>query len=161
MKKILILALVVALTLASVSVALADSGRNFVAHLSGGSEVPANDSLGQGQAIFRLSADGAELQYKLIAANIQNILQAHIHLAPASSNGPVVAWLYPGGPPAQLIPGRFSGVLAEGTITSASLVGPLSGYTLADLLAELEAGNAYVNLHTQQFPPGEIRGQIR
>ena len=40
-----------------------------------------------------------ELEYKLIAANIENVLQAHIHMAPAGINGPIVAWLYPSAPP--------------------------------------------------------------
>ncbi|MGH9191203.1 MAG: CHRD domain-containing protein, partial [Acidimicrobiales bacterium] len=48
------------------------SEQNFVAHLSGRDEVPSNVSLAQGQAIFHLSADGTQLDYKLIAANIDN-----------------------------------------------------------------------------------------
>lgn len=160
MKKVLLLAAVLALLLTSVS-AFADSPRNFRAHLSGGNEVPPADTLAQGQAIFQLSKDGTELHYKLIAANIDNMLQAHIHLAPEGANGAVVAWLYPSGPPATLIPGRFSGVLAEGTITAASLVGPLAGQPLSALIDAIQAGNTYVNVHTTQFPPGEIRGQIR
>jgi hypothetical protein len=48
-----------------------DAGdRTFVAHLSARDEVPSNESLAQGQAIFDLSADGTQLDYKLIAANI-------------------------------------------------------------------------------------------
>jgi hypothetical protein len=139
----------------------AGAAHNFRTHMSGREEVPAVDSQAQGQAIFQLSRDGSELSYKLIVANIENVTQAHIHLGPAGVNGPVIAWLYPAGPPAQLIPGRFQGVLAEGAITSASLVGPLAGQTLADLLAQIEADNTYVNVHTSQFPPGEVRGQIR
>jgi hypothetical protein len=134
--------------------------RTFVAHANGGQEVPANDSRAQGQAILQLSADGTELSYKLIIANIQNVTQAHIHLAPAGVNGPVVVWLYPSAPPAQLLPGRSQGVLGEGVITSSSLVGPLAGQTLADLVEALEVGGAYVNVHTAQFPPGEVRGNI-
>jgi hypothetical protein len=51
-------------------------------------------------------------------------------------------------------------VLAEGVITAAELVGPLAGGELQDLLARMRAGDTYVNAHTTQYPPGEIRGQI-
>jgi hypothetical protein len=135
-------------------------GRNFRAHLSGGEEVPPVETRAQGQATFQLSKDGNGLRFKLIVANIENVTQAHIHLAPAGANGPVVAWLYPSGPPPVLIEGRFQGVLAEGTITAANLVGLLAGLDLDALIEEFESGNAYVNVHTSQFPPGEIRGQI-
>ncbi|OGD44427.1 CHRD domain protein [Candidatus Bathyarchaeota archaeon RBG_16_57_9] len=127
----------------------------------GGQEVPPAATLAQGQAVFQLSKDGTMLHYTLIASNIENILQSHIHLAPAGVNGPVVVWLYPSSPPAVLIPGRFSGVLAEGTITADDLVGPLAGQPLSSLIDEITAGNAYVNVHTSQYPGGEIRGQIR
>jgi len=137
------------------------SERNFVARLSGSQEVPANTSRARGVATFQVSGDGTELAYRLIVANIENVRMAHIHLAPAGMNGPVVAWLYPDGPPPQPIPGRTQGVLAEGTITAASLVGPLAGQDLQDLIDEILAGNTYVNVHTDQFPPGEVRGQIR
>jgi hypothetical protein len=138
--------------------AAADSA--FSAHLSGAQEVPPVQSLARGQAIFRLSSDGTELHYKLIVANLQDTRMAHIHLAPAGVNGPVVAWLYPGGPPPVEIPGRFSGVLAEGTITAANLVGPLAGMTLENLVDAMRAGDTYVNVHTVAYPGGEIRGQI-
>jgi hypothetical protein len=134
--------------------------QNFRTHLAGDAEVPPRDTAAQGQAIFQLSKDGTELSYKLIASNILNITQAHIHLAPAGVNGGIVAWLYPSAAPAVLIPGRHDGVLAEGTITAASLVGALAGRPLADLVDALETDNAYVNVHTSQFPPGEIRGQV-
>jgi hypothetical protein len=152
---------VLLLLLALAGSALAGGHRTFVAHLSGGEEVPAANTLAQGQAIFKLSADGSELHYKLIVANIENVLQAHIHVAPAGVNGPVVAWLYPDGPPPVLIEGRFSGVLAEGTITADDLVGPLAGQPLSALLDAMAAGNTYVNVHTSQYPGGEVRGQIR
>ena len=133
---------------------------NFRTQLSGDQEVPPVETNATGQAIFQLRKNGTELHYRLIVANIENVTMAHIHLAPAGANGPVVAWLYPSGPPAQLIPGPSNGVLAQGVITSASLVGPLSGESLSDLMDQIIAGNAYVNVHTSQFPPGEIRGQV-
>ena len=133
---------------------------NFRTNLSGGEEVPANDSQATGQAIFQISEDGMTLSYKLIVANIENVTQAHIHLAPTGVNGAVVAWLYPAAAPPQLIPGRTDGILAEGVITEASLVGSLAGAELSVLIEEMQAGNTYVNVHTSQFPPGEVRGQI-
>jgi hypothetical protein len=140
--------------------ALASSERNFVASLKGREEVPAVETRAQGQAIFHVSKDGASISYKLIVANIENVTMAHIHLGPAGANGPVVVWLYPDAPPPQLIPGRFSGVLAEGTITADDLVGPLAGASLEALIEEMVSGNTYVNVHTEQYPGGEVRGQI-
>lgn len=134
--------------------------QSFQAHLSGAEEVSPVETKAQGQANFWLSADGQSLRYRLIVANIEDVLMSHIHLAPAGANGAIVAWLYPSMPPAVLIPGRFDGVLAVGVITSANLVGPLAGQTLADLVGQIEAGNAYVNVHTLTNPGGEIRGQI-
>ena len=147
-----------------------DAGdQDFVAHLSARDEVPSNESLAQGQAIFDLSADGTRLDYKLIAANIDNVVFAHIHLAPAGVNGPVVAFLFG---PAAAGGGRFSGVLAQGTITADDLIGPLAGQPLTALVDAMLAGNTYVNAHTNDgvapagtgpgdLPAGEVRGQIR
>ena len=134
---------------------------NFTAHLSGGEEVPANNSRATGQAIFQYNREEGVMTYKLIVANIENVRMAHIHMAPAGSNGGVVVWLYPEGPPPQTIPGRFQGVLAEGTITEANLIGALGGEPMETLIAAMVAGNTYVNVHTDQYPPGEIRGQIK
>ena len=136
------------------------SDHNMGTHLSGDEEVPARDTAAQGQAIFQVNDDGTAISYKLNVANIENVTQAHIHLAPAGANGGIVAWLYPAAPPSQLIPGRSQGTLGEGVITAASLVGSLAGQPLSALLDAMRSGGAYVNVHTSQFPPGEIRGQI-
>lgn len=134
--------------------------RNFRAHLSSDQEVPPVESMATGQAIFQLSKDGEMLSYKLIVANIEDVVMAHIHMAPAGVNGGVVAWLYPSGPPPEPIPGTTNGILAEGEITSANLVGALAGMELKDLLDAMAWGQTYVNVHTTMYPAGEIRGQI-
>jgi hypothetical protein len=163
-----ILVLIALLIMMSATSTASADNRNFAVHLSGDEEVPAVATLAQGQAIFHLSKDGTELHYKLIVANIDNVVASHIHVGPAGVNGPVVAFLagpFPAGG------GRTDGVLAEGTITGANLVGPLAGQPLSALIAAMEAGNAYVNVHTNDgagltntgpgdFPGGEIRGQI-
>jgi len=167
MKKLRFIGLVLFLV-ALTAVGAAAASDNFVAHLAGGNEVPAVNTNAQGQAIFQLSEDGSELHYKLIVANINNAFVSHIHLGPAGSNGPPVAFLYG---PVPVGGGRSDGVVAEGTITAANLVGPLAGASLSDLVAQMRAGNTYVNVHTNDgvgdpntgpgdFPGGEIRGQI-
>ncbi len=168
MPKIRLLILCVGLCLlAQASVALA---ADFVAApLTGRDEVPPNDSKARGNATFALSPDGTELHFRLIAANINNVIASHIHIGAPGVDGPIVVPLFgpaaPGG-------GRFSGVLATGTITEKDLKGELSGHPLSDLIREMQAGNAYVNIHTNDgvpppgtgpgdLPAGEIRAQIR
>jgi hypothetical protein len=153
------------------------NGGNFGTPLSAGEEVmPAgvvNDSRARGNAIFHLNAAGTELSYKLIVANIENVFQAHIHRGAAGVNGPIVVWLYPSTAPVAgpFGGGRLDGVIAEGTITAANLVGPLAGQSLSALLDLLRNGTAYVNAHTNDgvaptntgpgdFPGGEVRGQV-
>jgi len=150
-------------TAAAVSVPL-----NYGTHLSGDHEVPARETRGQGQAIFQLSPDRTELSYRLIASNIENVIAAHIHVGPEGVNGPIVAFLFGNVPPAG---GRTTGVLATGVVTQEDLIGPLAGQPFSSLISAIEAGNAYVNVHTNDgvvptntgpgdFPGGEIRGQL-
>ena len=137
--------------------------------LNGGEEVPVRDTKARGNSTFELSDDGLTLTYKLIVANIDNVVASHIHIGPAGVNGPVVLFLYGNAPPGG---GTLNGVIAQGTATAADLVGPLAGHPLSDLIAAMSAGNAYTNVHTNDgvaptntgpgdFPGGEIRGQIR
>ena len=127
--------------------------------MRGGNEHPATDSHGAGTATFRLSDDGTSLDYRLIVANIADVTQSHIHIGPASGNGPVVVFLF------GFVAGGVTqnGVLAEGTITQANLIPrPAIGFggTMAELIAAMRAGNAYVNVHTVAHPGGEIRAQF-
>jgi hypothetical protein len=128
---------------------------NYVAHLSGDHEVPPVESTAAGQVKFQLNHDGSSLYYKLIVANIENVRFAHIHLASEGNNGPVVVTLYPG-PTLE----KVNGILAEGNIMSADLSGPLAGMSLSSLIDEINNSMTYVNVHTDQVPSGELRGQI-
>lgn len=145
------------------SAARADQADSHGTHLTGAAERPTpNDSQAQGQANFKVSDDGSEIHFKLMVANIENVTQAHIHCCASSeATAGIVVWLYPSAPPSRLIPGRSQGVLAEGVITQASLVGSLANQSLSVLLDRIQSGLAYVNVHTSQFPPGEIRGQVQ
>jgi len=128
---------------------------HFRAHATGAQEVPGVVTLAQGQATFKLNEDGTAIEYKLNVANLENVRFAHIHLAPAGQNGAVVAFLR-----RDRIDGPVNGRYAAGTLTAANLVGPLAGQPLSALLTAMEAGNAYINVHTDAHPAGEVRGQI-
>lgn len=140
---------------------LMQSTTKFQAYLSGKEEVPPVKTKAQGEATFQISKDGNSIHYKLTVTNIDSVNMAHIHKGASGADGPIVVWLYPSSPPAKLILGKSNGVLAEGTITSANLTGPLAGKTIKDLINVMRSGNAYVNVHTKQNPAGEIRGQIK
>jgi hypothetical protein len=136
--------------------------------LRGAEEVPPRETRARGAALLLAQNNETTLGFVLTVKRIRNVVQAHIHIGPKGANGPVTAFLYgpvaPNGGPEQ-------GVLAIGEVTNASLIGPLAGKTIADLLVEIRAGNAYVNVHTDDgvappntgpgdFPGGEVRGQI-
>lgn len=162
MKRISVVALfLVMVLLATTGGVSADSYNHFEAHLSGDNEVPPSGSQATGQAIFRVGDDGTAIEYRLIVANLDNLTQAHIHRGPAGVNAGVVVFLYPSAPPSQLIPGTSNGVVMTGRITAADLRGSLLGAPLSALIAEMAAGNTYVNAHTTAFTGGEIRGQIK
>lgn len=149
--------------------------QNFQTHLGGDEEVPSRETQAQGNAKFQLSKDGETMEYKVIASNIDNAFMTHIHLAPAGTNGGIVVWLrptVPNGVPAPETQVRQDGVFAEGSFTRANFVGAMRGKTMDDLVAQIRAGKAYVNVHTRNlaipaataeagnFPGGEVRGQI-
>ena len=164
MRRAILLTVMLALALAPTALA----GDNFVAPLSGDQEVPARDTRAVGVAKFKLSKDGTALEFKVNVANIDNVFASHIHCGAVGVNGPVGVTLFAGAPAG----GSVNGTLAEGTITAPD-PGNGCGWTdLAAVLAAIESGNTYVNVHTNDgvappntgpgdFPGGEIRGQIR
>jgi hypothetical protein len=163
------------------------SGRmdfNLGTHLTGDEEVlvvPAGsptpaDSKGQGQAIFRVNDAGTAVDFQLIASNIDNVVQAHIHCGLPGANGPIRMWLYPsvGTSGTALIgpTGPQNGVLASGTFNPTGVVCPAANVgSNMPLLDAMRLGLTYVNVHTNDgvgaintgpgdFPGGEIRGQL-
>ncbi|MEW6118119.1 MAG: CHRD domain-containing protein [Nitrospirota bacterium] len=131
---------------------------DFSAQLSGTSEVPSVTTDASGQATFRLSEDGKSLNYTITASNLDNPTAAHIHIGEAGESGPPVAPVAITGAAER---GKPSGVIAEGTITEKDLIGPMKGKSLQDLVNEIQAGNAYVNIHSSSYPEGELRGQLK
>jgi hypothetical protein len=140
--------------------------------LRGRNEVPPNASEAKGEATFIVSKDGMSVKYEITVSNIDNPFMAHIHMAAAGVNGPIVQWLFPSTTTTTPGPtgiGPFSGLLAKGSFTSATFVNTLKGHPMSDLLAAIRSGNAYVNVHTNagggpagpgNLPGGEIRAQL-
>ncbi len=140
--------------------------RTFSTDLFGGNEVPPVVTPAFGSSIYSLVDEGTRLTFSHVFSNLNNVVMAHLHMAPEGENGPIVASLMepaaPGG-------GAFSSL--DGELTASALAGPLLGQPLDALIAAIEAGNIYINIHTNDgvdpansgpgdFPAGELRGQL-
>ena len=117
---------------------------HYMAALDGDQEVPpvVTDATGQGH--FTLDSHRNTLHYFVAIADIDKVTASHIHLGPAGEAGPVVFPLYLGGPPPFDPDNPIGGGVELG----------------AEHLVDLLTAYYYVNVHTTDFPPGEIRGQI-
>ena len=157
------------LMLASLAYAspVAAATQDFTARLSGAEEVPPRATDAKGVATFQLSEDGMALTYSVNVSNIENVFAAHIHCGAKRVNGPVGVTLFMGAPGG----GAVSGTLAKGTITAPDAGNACGWADLAAVVAAMNSGNAYVNVHTNDgvaptntgpgdFASGEIRGQI-
>lgn len=130
--------------------------QTFTATMTGSEEVPPKNTQATGSAKFVSSSDGNSMTYRIRVAHINGVTMAHIHSGGIGKNGPIVVALFKSATPT----GPMNGPLSQGTITSANLEGPLKGKTISDLVKLINDGKAYANVHTQQNPKGEIRGQI-
>ena len=126
----------------------------FTASLSGKDEVPPNESPSTGFAWVRIAND--MIGYEVNVTDIDKVNAAHIHLAEAGKNGPVVLTLFKGGPTEQT-----NGTLGESNVPASNLEGPLKGKGITDLVTAMKDGTTYVNVHSTDFPDGEIRGQLK
>ena len=132
----------------------------FDARLTGASEVPPVQTDASGFADLDVEVEDGQrvVDYHLYITNIEGVTQGHIHRGSSSENGPIIVSLFNASTPTTPVPG---GQVAEGHITSANLMGPLQGMQLDDLIALMQNGTAYVNVHTEQNPEGEIRGTVQ
>ena len=130
----------------------------FQAVMTGRAEVPPNSSTGVGLGSFLLSRDGTTLYYSLEVTGASSPVSAtHIHQGRRGQTGEIVVNLCGAGS----APGcGTEGVIVTGSITAGSLVGPLAGHPLSDLLNALRSGTAYANVHTVNIGTGELRGQV-
>ena len=144
-----------------VTVDLGAGRQVFTAMLSGDQEVPPTPVPGTGMGTFVLNMDMTELAFNVSYSDLQAaITGAHFHAsAPSGENAPIVRGLTAEELNGSTTPdGTFDGVW-----TSTDPVGsptPTSGPLTPELVQAIRDGLAYFNIHTTEFPAGEIRGQI-
>ena len=122
--------------------------------LTGKEEIPPVNTNSTGIALFELLNN--QVDFKVNVTNLDNIKSAHIHLGEFGQNGEIIVSLLKSLSPVDV----HNGTLAEGQVTSVDLVGPLKGKTINELIQLFNNTKTYVNIHTEQYPNGEIRGQI-
>ena len=107
--------------------------------LSGDQEIPPVTTPGSGTGTFVVGEDKS-VSGKVTISGITPLV-AHIHEAPAGTNGPIIIPL---------------------TKTSDTVWIVPAGAKLTDAqYASYKAGNLYYNFHTEAHKSGEIRGQIK
>lgn len=103
-------------------------------------------------------------EFEIVLNEIETpLLQAHIHIAPPTTNGPVVALLFnlcdiPACGPGQ-VEVTGDNIVLRGTVSDVVANGAGIG-SIADIVDAIRGNNAYVNVHSEGFPPGELRGNL-
>ena len=122
--------------------------RTFSATLTAEQETEEVVTEGSGMATATLRSNGTDLFFDITASGLTGAVRAaHFHNAPAGEEGEIVLVLDP-----------FI-IVAEGDVQILGTV-QMSDITVDDPLQELLAGTLYINLHTDAFPGGELRGQL-
>ena len=120
---------------------------SFKAELKGSNEVQTNDSKATGSFTATYDTESKRLTWKGAYSDLSGpATMAHFH-------GPIEPkWQQP----------HPFGDVADVTVIITPITSPFEGAaTLTDeQAAELIAGKWYVNIHTDAYPAGEIRGQV-
>ena len=172
-RSVLLAALIVAAGAATPAVS-SQRGEEFRAILTGFNEVGAlNNQSGaiftQGRGFLELKLDRTNetITYTLRFQNLSSaVTQAHIHFGKAHMAGGVMVFFCSNlaSAPAGTQPCPADGGTVTGTLTAANVLA-IAGQnvTAGDFNAVTDAlltDTAYANVHTTNFPAGEIRGQV-
>lgn len=153
------------------------SENKFSATLSGDEEVPPVETGGNGQATFQMQDQS--MSYQINVLNTDKVTGIHIHKGQAGENGEVLVSLYSQNSmlkdeedislfdklSSKLDVStsnvqRSSQFSYSGNFHASDLQGSLEGKTLNELTSMMSQGQTYVNVHTESYSDGEIRGQI-
>ncbi len=128
-------------SLSALALGLALAAPAFAADspLMGANEVPPVETAAAGMATISIAKDG--MVSGMVKTTGINATMAHIHMAPAGQNGPVIV-------PLTKVKDDTWGVPSTAKLTP-------------DQMAAFLAGNLYVNVHSEAHPGGEIRVQLK
>ena len=126
-------------------------------------------SNGTGTFEARIAEDDQSITYELTYSGLSSpVTQSHIHFGNRYTSGGISLFLCTnlGNGPAGTPACPPTGGTVTGTLTPASVVGPAAqgippgpaGW--GKILEAIRAGVTYANVHTTQFPAGEIRTQL-
>ena len=143
-----------------------ESASNMRARLSGFEETPPIATGATGMLKARASNGG--IDFTLTYSGLTTpAFMAHFHFAQRGVASGVFIWLCgnPGTPAHHVCPpGTTATATVTGHITAADIqplaLQNLNAMDMAAALRIIQAGDAYVNVHTSKFPAGEIRGQV-
>ncbi|MCU1264699.1 MAG: hypothetical protein JWM21_1017 [Acidobacteria bacterium] len=112
--------------------------KRFGASFGGAEETPPNASVASGQGYVLLNGAETSANVSLQFSNLSSAeTGAHIHAAPSATPGPIIFPL--------------------------PTTNPVTDFQIAPTpqqVADLKAGLHYMNIHSANFPNGEIRGQL-
>jgi hypothetical protein len=139
------------------------------ARLMGFQEVPVVSTEASGTFEAVISPNGDAIDYEITYTGIQGtvVTQSHMHVGQRSVNGGVVLWVCgtagtpgPAGTPTCTSPnGHFAGTWMAANVQTVAT--QQLGGNIEKVITAIRAGAAYVNVHSNLSPAGEIRGQIR
>jgi hypothetical protein len=126
--------------------------------------------LTKGRATFELDLDknNQTATYKLTYSDLTSTaIMAHIHFGKVHVPGSIMVWLCqttlapgPTGTPTCPEPnGTVTGTITASSVQAIATQNVTAGDFDA-LLAALESNTAYANVHSVNFPTGELRGQV-
>jgi hypothetical protein len=170
--RLLAIAAVVGAVVAATATGSAATARDgqtvFREQLTGYAETPlALSTTGTGQIILKIDRRRDQISYRLSYARTEgDVTQAHIHFGSPSQTGGVSAFLCSnlgngpeGTPTCPAAPGSVTG-----TVRPDDVIGPagqgIGAGEFDELVDAIRAGAAYVNVHSDLYPVGEIRGQL-
>jgi hypothetical protein len=144
----------------------ASAAEQLSARLRGFDEVPAISSFGNGFFSATIDEVAGTITWTMTYGVMNGkVTQSHIHFAQKGVNGGIWVFLCsnlgngPAGTQAcPTAPATISGTIRASNIIPVSAQGIQAG-DFGPILRAIKTGTTYVNIHTDKYPGGEIRGQ--